>query len=87
MCHEILRKPSSTSGENGTPERHHQEQDVPRKFTKEQDKKGSTRLTTTLKELKEHQTSTDYSLHVTTVSCILHMSELWGRVGQSRVNR
>lgn len=45
-------------------------------------RKGATRFTATLKELQEHLTSTDYSLHVRLISCIARISDLWDRMAR-----
>ncbi len=45
-------------------------------------KKSAKRPTATLKELQEFLASTGCVVHVTTISHILHMSGLWGRVAR-----
>uniref|UniRef100_A0AAY5KIL8 Transposase Tc1-like domain-containing protein n=1 Tax=Esox lucius TaxID=8010 RepID=A0AAY5KIL8_ESOLU len=47
-------------------------------------REASKRPTATLKELQEFLASTGCVLHVTTISRILHMNGLWGRVARQK---
>uniref|UniRef100_A0AAY5KI17 Transposase Tc1-like domain-containing protein n=1 Tax=Esox lucius TaxID=8010 RepID=A0AAY5KI17_ESOLU len=47
-------------------------------------REASKRPTATLKELQEFLASTGCVLHVTTISLILHMNRLWGRVARRK---
>uniref|UniRef100_A0A674EJM0 Tc1-like transposase DDE domain-containing protein n=1 Tax=Salmo trutta TaxID=8032 RepID=A0A674EJM0_SALTR len=47
-------------------------------------REASKRPTATLKELQEYLASTSCMLHVTTISRILHMNGLWGRVARRK---
>uniref|UniRef100_A0AAY5JXF0 Transposase Tc1-like domain-containing protein n=1 Tax=Esox lucius TaxID=8010 RepID=A0AAY5JXF0_ESOLU len=47
-------------------------------------REASKRPTATLKELQVCLASTGCVLHVTTISCILHMNGLWGRVARRK---
>uniref|UniRef100_A0A803JF02 Transposase Tc1-like domain-containing protein n=1 Tax=Xenopus tropicalis TaxID=8364 RepID=A0A803JF02_XENTR len=47
-------------------------------------REATKRPTATLKELQEYLASTGCVVHVTTISCILHMSGLWGRVARRK---
>uniref|UniRef100_A0AAY5K9G5 Transposase Tc1-like domain-containing protein n=1 Tax=Esox lucius TaxID=8010 RepID=A0AAY5K9G5_ESOLU len=47
-------------------------------------REASKRPTATLKELQEFLASTGCVLHVTTISRILHMNGLWGRVARRK---
>lgn len=78
MCPEKPWRTSSTSRENGAPQRHYQEQNIPPKTDKRTRRKlirdSVKRLMTTLKKLQEYLASTGHSLSGTTISCIFHMS-------------
>ena len=66
---------------------HYQELDVPQideKTRRKLVREASTRPTATLKELQEFLASTGCVLHVTTISRILHMCGLWGRVASRK---
>lgn len=62
-------------------------QDVPQKFMKRQGEKlviEAAERQTALREQQEFLTSTGSFLHVTTISRILHLSGLWGRVERQK---
>lgn len=66
--------------ENGAPQCHHQEKQpskIHKRAMQKLPREAARSPTATLKELQEHLTSNDYSLHMTTISCILHMSRLY----------
>lgn len=79
-----IRKVSS-SGENGIPQWHYQEQGILPKLMKEQEENLSGRQPkdiATFKQLQEYLVRTCQSQHVTIISYILHMSELWCRLAR-----